>query len=404
MRPDHAPLGLVYLDQPGGVDGTDDTLPTPAFAPLLDLAAPGAELDGRYVQVLSAGWARHPSGALLPIPAAQPDADGNFVYTPLRGGVSPARNERKAGYYYEQVVEAAQFGQVNAYYHVNRLARYIHSLLAELGAPPLPKVRVLTYTHSGYDPSSGAFHPEQVLAGGHYRMQNGRRYDPPEEQLVATTGEIHLGPGRYYLKWGYPPPGAASRTRRLAGKPYLHQPSHNPAILYHEYGHHVVRHTADFRCNAQRRPDRQSNAKSWLDEGTCDYFTAVMVGHSGFFAWQRAGLPAAHPRCRNLEPGRVLAEFDDTPQADPHYNGTIWATLLWRVRRTLIEERGWSGRAVDKAVLQTLLALGQTGTPNPPGNRAIRRVNMQQRNSLTVALDYLQEFTGVQAGWKEFHR
>jgi hypothetical protein len=396
MSADHPPLGLVYLEQPGGVDGRDDALPTPALAPLPDLTAPGAALDGHYVQIVSAGWVRHPGGALLPIPPAQPNAAGNFVYLPQRGGVSPARNERSAGRFYEQVVEAAQFGQVNAYYHLNRLARYIHSLLAELNAPPLPKVRVFTCAHSGYHPSTGCFQPDTVLAGGHYRMQNSRRYDPPEEGVVATTGEIHLGPGRYYLKWGCPPLGAPSRTRRLAGKPYLHQPSHNPAILYHEYSHHLVRHTADFRCNSQRRPDRQSNAKSWLDEGTCDYLTAVMVGHSGFFAWQRAGLPAAHPRCRNLEPGRTLAEFDPSPQADPHYNGTIWATLLWRLRAALMNEHGWSGRAVDKALLQTLLAFGRTGVPNPHGQPTLRRSNMQRRSTLVVALGYLHTFTGVQ--------
>lgn len=383
--------GLVYVEQPGGEDGMENTLPQPTLVALPGLLSSSQRLSGQYVEVVSAGWVRYPDGRLTPIPDAYPNADLQFLYSPCRGGVSSARNERAGGRRFKQLIEAAQFGQVNAYYHAARMAHYIHSLLAELGAPSLPKVRILTNAHSGYNPVTGAFHPSSVLAGGHYRMRNDRFYDPPEDHTVATSGEIHLGPGRYYLKWGITPPGLQTRTRSLDGKPYFHQPSHNPAIIYHEYAHHVVRHTADFRCNNQRRSNRQSNAKTWLDEGTCDYFTAVMVNRSAFFAWQRAGLSEAHPRCRNLEPGRTFTEFDYSPQADPHYNGTIWATFLWQLRRILMEEFRWSGRSVDKVVLEMLLRVGKIGRPNPQGCRHIRRANMHLRNLPTVALSFLYD-------------
>lgn len=383
------PYGLVYVEQPGGEDGMDGALPKPSLAILPGLLPLSKRLSGQHVEVVSAGWVRHPNGELAPIPDAYPNADMHYLYPPRRGGVSPARNEQDGGHRFERIIDAARFGQVNAYYHAARMADYVHSLLEELGASPLPRVRILTSAHSGYDPMAGAFHPESVLAGGHYRMRNDRYYDPPENHTVATSGEIHLGPGRYFLKWGISSLDSQGRTRRLDGKPYLHQPSHNPAIICHEYAHHVVRHTADFRCNDQRRSDRQSNAKSWLDEGTCDYFTAVIVGRSAFFAWQRAGLPTTHPRCRNLEPGRTFDEFDRRPNADPHYNGTIWATFLWQLRRTLIEEFGWLGRSVDKMVLEMLLQLGKIGRPNPYCCRHIRRSNVHLRNSPEVALSLL---------------
>lgn len=385
------PYGLVYVEQPGGEDGMDSALPKPSLAALPGLPPLSKRLSGQHVEVVSAGWVRHPDGRLAPIPDAYPNAGLHYLYSPCRGGVSSARNERDRGHRFERIIDAARFGQVNAYYHAARMADYVHSLLAELGASPLPRVGILTSVHSGYDPATGAFHPESVLAGGHYRMRNDRYYDPPEDHTVATSGEIHLGPGRYFLKWGISPPDSQRRTRRLDGKPYLHQPSHNPAIICHEYAHHVVRHTADFRCNNQRRSDRQSNAKSWLDEGTSDYFTAVMVGRSAFFAWQRAGLPGTHPRCRSLEPGRTFDEFDPSPQADPHYNGTVWATFLWQLRRTLTEEFGWSDRSVDKMILEMLLRLGKTGHPNLHCCRHIRRFNMQLRNSPAVALSFLYD-------------
>ncbi len=376
------PLGAVYASLSN--DANDDRAPMPVLLSLPDLELCAAQLDGRYVKVESAGVVRLPSGDLIEIPAAQPDQVGNFVFMPRRGGVSPARNERKQGLLWQRLIEAAQFGQVNAYYHAARMARYINELLVELDAPPLPKLRLLTSAHSGYDPLTGEFRRERVLAGGHYRMR-ARRYDPTEDRELDTSGEIHLGPGRYFLKRGEPLAAGASRTRRLGGRRYLHQASHNPSIIYHEYAHHVVRHTADFRCNDQRRLMKQSNAKCWLDEGMCDYLTASMLNRADIFRWHRAGLPPRHPRYRNLEPGRSLADFDAAPAADPHYNGTIWATLLWQLRHRLTCEGRATEREFNRIVLRTLLLIGKTGQPNPANCRVIRRANLRGRAALATA-------------------
>ena len=384
------PLGAVYDVLPGGDDGTDDTAPLPVQKTLTDLVPSAKKLCGKRVKIESSGFVRLPDGELVPIPDAQPDADGNFIFEPRHGGISAARNERRGGRYWKRVIEAAQFGQVNAYFHASRLAAYASELLDEIGASQLPPLRILTNAHSGYDPATGQFNPDRVLDGGHYRMR-ARHYEPFEETEIHLSGEVHLGGGRFYLKWGLPPELGASRTRRLDGQPYLHQTSHNPAIIYHEYAHHIVRHTADFRCNNQRLPRKQSNAKCWLDEGTCDYFTAAMLGHGGIYRWHRAGLSPAHPLFRSLEPGRTIAKFDSSPHPDPHFNGTIWATILWRLRRRLVEIEGVDEREFDRIVLQTLLLIGETGKPNPANSRVIRRENMRERTSLENALRCLQQ-------------
>src|SRR5262249_20683104 len=134
----------------------------------------------------------------------------------------------------------------------------------------------------------GGWRPFQ---GGHYRLPwrqsglsllqpaspEGERNGSPgaglrkqrivERAPVGPEGEIHLGPG-----WKLAPYGALAEC---AGGPYRTNASHNAGILYHEYGHHLTRHTADFCGNALRPRDRQSNLKSALDEGTSDYLAAT---------------------------------------------------------------------------------------------------------------------------------
>ncbi len=382
--------GSVYDVLPGGDDGTGDALPIPVRKILPELLPGAKKLHGKRVEIVSAGFVRLPEDEIVLIPDALPDADSNFVFRPERGGISAARNERKDGIYWQRLIEAAQFGQVNAYFHAARLAAYIGELLDEIGAAQLPPLRILTNAHSGYDLASGTFDPQKVLDGGHYRMR-ARRYEPLEDTEVDLHGEVHLGGGRFFLKWGLPPAPDATRTRQLDGKTYLHQTSHNPAIIYHEYAHHIVRHTADFRCNAERLPHKQSNAKCWLDEGTCDYFTASMLGHSGIYQWHRAGLPQTHQLFRNLEPGRTMAEFDFSPHPDPHFNGTIWATLLWQTRGELIGRENITGRDFDRIVLQCMTLIGATGKPNPAHSRDVRRENMRERASFENALRCLRQ-------------
>lgn len=397
----HVPMGKVYPNLPvEPISGQLEQLPETALQPLYQLRPGVNRLDGFHVNIESAGWVRLPIGQLVIIPPAQPGGEGHFEYNPSHGGISPRRNERSEGRHWQTLVEATCFGQVNAYYHANQLAMYSNLLLAELGVKPLPKVRVLVGAHSGYDPITTAFEQNRILAGGHYRVR-AQNYAPAENLEVSESGEIHLGPGRYYLKWGQLSSKQvgfvshrhreAGRTRHIGGQPYLHQPSHNPAIIYHEYAHHLVRHTADFRCNAQRIPYQQSNVKSWLDEGTCDYFTAVMLGHSQIYRWHRPGLPSIHYHYRNLEPVRPLSCLDNSPRADPHYNGTIWASLLWHLRQRLINEESLTGKEVDKIVIQTLISIGQSGLPNASMCPVIRRENIRLRNSFSTVSYFLKE-------------
>jgi hypothetical protein len=374
------PTALVYKELPSTIGETDDLALEQTVTELFNLTEPQNRLNGKYVEVSSVGQVRLPTGELVAIPAATPNSAGNFHYGHCQGGVSSLRNERHSGVHWQTIIEASRFGQVNAYYHANRLATYVNGLLAELGQPSLPKAHFLVGAHDGYDPVSGEFRQEQILSGGHYRV-SAKKYDPPEATDITETGEIHLGPGRYNLKWGVKPEGAKSRTRYPGGHKYFNQPSHNPAIIYHEYTHHIVRHTADFRCNDQRQGDRQSNVKSWLDEGTCDYFTAIMLGHSQIYAWQRGNLAPEHPLYRNVEPLRTLETFDNSPNADPHYNGTIWASFLWQLRRELTEQEGLTPREVDKGILQTLLMVGQSGLANPERKRETRNINIHWRNT-----------------------
>src|SRR5947209_70307 len=109
-----------------------------------------------------------------------------------------------------------------------------------------------------------------------------------------------------------------------AGGSYRHNASHNAGILYHEYGHHINRHTADFRANALRPPHRQVNLKTAMDEGTCDYWAATMLGTPHIWAWHRRhDHQEVHPPW--LTSSKTMADYDQSPVADADANGTIWA-------------------------------------------------------------------------------
>lgn len=295
-------------------------------------------LCGRFVRVRCAGWLNTEDGSSvrrIPLGDVGADPEGDFVFDPDRGGERQDRALLLHPEDRQRHLEAARFGQVNAYFHLDRIAAYIDSLLRGLGAPSLPPIVAVTEAHADAVERDGR---RVAFQGGHYRLPSARQ-NVPEPEPISPDGEIHLGPGRELLSQG--------ALAEAAGRAYRHNASHNAGILYHEYGHHVSRHTADFCRNAERPADRQSNRKPALDEGSCDYWAAVMLEASHIWSWHRS---PDHPR--NLSSTKTMAAFDPSPDADPHANGTIWAAALWDLRARL-------GPATDAMVLETLRVLGR---------------------------------------------
>jgi hypothetical protein len=309
---------------------------------------------------------------IIPIGDAMPNAEGDFLFEPGRGGgridkvngagvpASPAEFLESGVPYPEpefrwRYIQAAHFGEVNTYFHLDLIAAYVDGLLRELGAPSLPRVTAVVNAHHAVterrDIRDGLQRGIRWLPfqGGHYRLP-AAHYDLQEHEAISPDGEIHLGPGRNLLQYG--------ALVEAAGGPYRANASHNAGILYHEYGHHLTRHTADFRANALQPSTRQNNRKAAIDEGTCDYFAATMLGTPHIWAWHlRHDDEVVHPR--SLSSSRTMADYDASPRADAHANGTIWAAALWDLRTQLSQTLADGVRRTDLLVVQALLLLGQ---------------------------------------------
>src|SRR6195256_577242 len=370
--------------------------------PRLDTWVEGrSRLWGRHVRVRNGGEINAPlvsnTGCrIVPISDALPNADGDFIFEPGRGGgridkvnwdgvsASPAELLESGVPFPEpefrwRYIQAAHFGEVNTYFHLDLIAAYIDGLLRELGAPSLPRVTAVVNAHHAVTERAGIRDGLQrgnrwlPFQGGHYRLP-APHYDLQEHDPISPDGEIHLGPGRNLLQYG--------ALVGAAGGPYRANASHNAGILYHEYGHHLTRHTADFRANALQPPTRQNNRKVAIDEGMCDYFAATMLGTPHIWAWHlRHDDEVTHPR--SLSSSKTMAVYDASPTADAHANGTIWGAALWdlRTRLSRIEPEGM--RQTDLMVLKALLLIGRL--PKDGSNasiRAIRRV----RKSYAVGL------------------
>jgi hypothetical protein len=295
-----------------------------------------------------------------------------------RQGVSAERVRRH--------VEASHFAEVNTYFHVDRIAHYIHELLGELRGAPLPRVVAVVHAHNACSgdsppdgvPRRGGWRPFQ---GGHYRLP-GPDHDLAEPPTLSAAGEIHLGAGQRNLTTG-------ALARRI-GKPYRHNAGHNAGTIYHEYGHHVHRHTADFRCNGQRPADAQSNRKVSMDEGTSDYWAGVLLNSPHIWAWHRRhDAQQVHPR--SLTSANTMCDYQRGDRADPHVNGTIWAAALWDFRSRLRLARADGGRVADLIVLQGLLLVGRI-------DRGDRPRTCKARSRFRTGLSMLVEADRLVAG------
>jgi hypothetical protein len=395
------PRGRVYMwlpDSASLLGGRVATSVVPLFR--LDTQVKRrSRLSGRHVRVRNGGEIYEPTNSGVrskAIGAAQPNARGDFLFEPGRGGgrvdkvVFDGSSSRLAEYlesgvpfpepeFRDRYVQASHFGEVNTYFHIDLIATYVHDLLRELGAPRLPRVVAVVNAHHAVTEKNGVrdglwrINRWLPFQGGHYRLP-ARRYDLYEYAPISTDGEIHLGTGRNLLQCG--------ALVEAAGGPYRANASHNAGIIYHEYGHHITRHTADYRANALRPRDQQNNRKVALDEGTCDYWAATMLGTPHIWAWHlRHDEQVTHSR--SLSSSKTMADFDASPRADAHANGTIWGAALWDLRTRLgrIETEGV--RRTDILVLKGLLLIG--GLPKADSDADIRAV-CRIRKSFAVGL------------------
>jgi hypothetical protein len=251
---------------------------------------------------------------------------GELVFDPSAGG-GPS-----AGAAADRAARA--FGVVNAAFHTQRALRYVTGLLGH----PLPRLVVRIGMH------------EQLRrwSGGHYRLPGpgvGVDADP-----TNPAGEVHLSGGAGFVAG----PGTDL---------YFRAPAHNPAIVCHEVGHHVCRHTADFRLNRQRLPRQQANKKIALDEGTSDVITAILLGTPDIYGWHRHNVAQTEQRRRKLDPRWTMAHFRGGPHSDPHADGTVWASACWSARRRVTDT------GADPTRFDTLLLRGLelAGRENPVG-------------------------------------
>jgi hypothetical protein len=291
----------------------------------------------------------------VPIGDAHPNQAGDFMFEPGRGGGRLDKVALPEPDFRERYVQASHFGEVNTYFHLDLMASYIQDLLRELSAPPLPRVIAVVNAHHAAtecnDVRDGIRRGDGWLPfqGGHYRLPS-RHYEVWEHEPISPEGEIHLGPGRQLLQHG-----ALVQAR---GDRYRANASHNAGILYHEYGHHVTRHTADFRANSLRRPDRQNNRKTALDEGICDYWAATMLDTPHIWAWHHQhDSQEIHPR--SLVSPKTMADYDFNQGADPHANGTILAAALWDLRTQMAIAEPQGVRLTNRMLLQALILLGR---------------------------------------------
>ena len=379
--------GRVYRwisdgDNPLGGRVRKSVVPLPA----LTLDPDGRpHLSNRFVRVNNGGGVHvsDPQTGMaraVAIGNAEPDESGDFLFEPGRGGGRLDKLMLAEPHFRERYIQASHFGEVNTYYHLTRIASYVEELLTELGGAHLPQVTAVVNAHHAATEDcgmrDGVCGRRQWLPfqGGHYRLPS-RRYDIQEPNPLSQNGEIHLGPGWQLLTDGALVEAARDRYRANA--------SHNAGIIYHEYGHHITRHTADFRGNSLKPPERQNNRKTALDEGICDYWTAAMLETPHIWAWHRRhDEREVHPR--SLVSRKTMDDFDYGPKADPHANGTIWSAGLWDLRTELSSSEDNGGRRCDLLVLKTLLLIGQLAATGSVQDA--RRVRARYTTALAMLL------------------
>ncbi len=357
--------------------------------PNLERSTEEAFLTGRFVKVNNGATVlkADPSDGkprVWKLGSAKPAPDGTLIFEPGIGGGRIDKDGPVDGGVLERYIEAARFGEVNSYFHVDRIATSVQELLAGLVSSSLPRVTAVVHAHAaGVEEGGvrdGVVRNRRWVAfqGGHYRLPS-LRHDVHEPEPLNPRGEIHLGPGRTLQREGV----LAQASER--GR-YRANASHNAGVIYHEYGHHVCRHLADFRVNQWRPTEDQDNRKAAIEEGTCDYWAAVMLESPHIWAlhWGHDER-RVHPR--SLVSRKTMADFDGSRGADPHGNGTIWAAALWDLRTRVVAKDPGGGRRVDRLVLQMLRKIGSLGSSrSTPDLKAVRRMRSRFGTGLAALL------------------
>ncbi|MFE2595871.1 hypothetical protein ACFXCZ_05095 [Streptomyces sp. NPDC059396] len=255
--------------------------------------------------------------------------------------------------------QARAFGVTNTAFHVQRALRFASALLGH----PLPHLLVRIGMHN----------QPRRWHGGHYRLPRASLTDEPAD--LSCTGEVHLGGGA-----GFVPAPDGSR--------YFHAPAHNAAIICHEVGHHLCRHTADFRLNRLRPPEQQTNLKIALDEGTADVLTAILLGTPDIYGWHRGAIAEWDPRRRKLQPRWTMAHFLGGRDQDPHADGTVWASACWSARERVIAT-GADAARFDAALLRGMESTGADPagpTEDDLANEALAKDALNERRQFSRLL------------------
>jgi hypothetical protein len=282
--------------------------------------------------------------------------DGDLRFDPAGGGgplASPGgRRDSRA------------FGVVNVAYHLRCGLDYLASLIGRPLPPLIAKIGAHVDQRAGW-------------GGGHYRLPAVMYSSLPEATPPAVTGEIHLGAGGTFAE--------------ADGRRYFAAPAHVAAIVIHELGHHLTRHTADFRLNERRASLAQANHKTPLDEGTADYLAAVLTGTPDIYGWRRGGMPRTAPARRRLDGPWTMAAFRGGHNCDPHLDGTVWAAALWSAREAMCAS-GRTAAEFDRLVVEGLMRIG-AADPAMPAEAARRR-----RRSFGSALAAILEADAARGG------
>jgi len=183
----HHPLGQVYLWIPdekvpsgGSIQKSTVTLPW-----LVPSPEGKWKLESPYTVIVNAGSINLPdehstSFKTVPLGNAQTDSAGDFIFEPFNGGgrmdkvpfVDDVRRSKN--------IQVARFGEVNSFFHINKIASYVDDLLKALGERSLPQVKVLVNAHCAIykkegdrDGIKGKVSAKWLpFQGGHYRLSD----------------------------------------------------------------------------------------------------------------------------------------------------------------------------------------------------------------------------------------